>query len=327
MTVENLARNPQEARTSADAHTVERNAVEGFEYSDILKAMLVHKHRGMENWPNYQEYIRDGLAGPNSRVVNFTKQLFPEIKRHCGDIAGMRALDFGCGTGSTTVPMALSCRDVVAFDIDEESIEIAKQRIKEHDLEKSVRFCFANDIGEVKEALGTFDFILVNGVIEHIPLTMTGERKRIVRLLFGMLNRPGYLYINETPNRLWPFDFHSTQLWWIPWMMPGSERAYRKAMKKGRYSDAPTISKGPLGLEEIGAWGATYWEIRSYLKDERFECLNLEKGHNRHIQYCSDRSTKRIMFDSAVYFFAVKLLRVPIVAFAPFIKNLIIKKD
>jgi len=173
--------------------------------------------------------------------------------------------------------------------------------------------------------MGTFDLILINGVIEHIPLTKIGLREKIMRSLFAMLRKPGYLYINDTPNRLLPFDFHSTQLWLIPWTKPGSEWAYRRALKKGRYTDAPRLGTGPLGLEEVGAWGATYWEIKHYLKGERFICVNTLSDHNRHLYYLSPRTWKRSVIEFALYYSAVKIFRIPMTAYAKSIPNLTIK--
>lgn len=306
--------------------------MDSFNYSKDFQRMIVRLHRAKENWPNYQNYLKAHLGGPDSRVVILTKYLCPEIEYHCGSLKDKRILDFGCGTGATTAALAQNSKQICAFDTDEESIEICKRRISEHGLKSRVQFYCADDLDKVKDFMDTFDLILVNGVIEHIPLTRTGLRKKTMQSLFELLKKPGYLYINETPNRLCPFDFHTTQLWWIPWTKPGSEWAYRKAVKKRRHSDAPTISKGPLGLEERGAWGATYWEIKNYLKGEKFVCTNTVSGHNRHIHYLSNPlgkflgTWKQTVFEFIMYYSAVKLLHIPITAFAPNITNLVIKK-
>ncbi|MCL5291940.1 MAG: class I SAM-dependent methyltransferase [Actinobacteria bacterium] len=300
--------------------------MDAFDYSKDFEEAIEHFHRGMEDWPNYRNYIEAHLGGPDSRVVNFANRLCPEIEYRCGRIRDRRVLDFGCGTGATTVALAQYSRHVCAFDVDEESVEVCRRRLREHGLESVAELYFADDLDEVKDSMGSFDLILVNGVLEHIPLTKTGLRGKVVRSLFNMLKRPGYLFITETPNRLWPFDFHSTQLLWIPWTRAGSEWSYKRAIKKGRHADAPRISKGPLGLEEVGAWGATYWEIMRYLRSEQFVCLNRVRGQDDHLDYSSPESWKRRLFDSLIFWFAVKLLHVPITAFAPSITNLVIKK-
>jgi len=166
----------------------------------------------------------------------------------------------------------------------------------------------------------------MNGVIEHIPLSKKGLRKRIIRDAFCLVKPYGFLYINGTPNRIWPYDIHSTQLWWIPWTKPSSQWAYRKAVTKGRHSDAPTHTAGPVGLEEIGAWGGTYWEITHYLNGEEYVCLNLLKGHDRRISYAARNGLARRTVEFALHLFAVKLLKVPISAVWIYLNNLIFQK-
>jgi hypothetical protein len=111
-------------------------------------------------------------------------------------------------------------------------------------------------------------------------------------------------------------------------MEPGSHRAYDLAVKKGRFADTPRTSPGPRGLEQSGAWGATYWEILRYLKGESFECLNTQRGNDKHIDYLGGARRFRLLrypFDFFVGLVA-RPFRVPITAFYPFLDNLVIRK-
>jgi 2-polyprenyl-3-methyl-5-hydroxy-6-metoxy-1,4-benzoquinol methylase len=261
--------------------------VDRFDYSIDFQQEIMRKMRGGAIYPNYQHWLAEALGGPNSRVVKYTNFLCPEIEYHCGSLDEKRILDFGCGIGSTTVALAYFSSRVCAFDIDRESLQICRARVREHGLDHRVTFYCADNINSVRESMGTFDLILLNGVIEHIPQSKTGLRKNIMLSLFDMLERSGHLYINDTPNRLLPFDFHTTQLWWIPWTKPGSEWAYGRAIRKGRYFDDPTLPKGSVALEERGAWGATYCEILGYFKGKRFVVLNIQPDHKRHLYYKS----------------------------------------
>ena len=145
------------------------------------------------------------------------------------------------------------CDEVVAFDKDQESIEICKQRIREHGFESSPSVYFADDIDKVKQELGTFDLIVANDVIEHIPLTRPGLRKKIIKTLFHLLKPQGCLFINSSPNRLYPFDFHTTQLWWLPWSNPGSQWAYTSRAK-----ERPTHGFPPDKRRGFGAGGVRH---------------------------------------------------------------------
>lgn len=203
-----------------------------------------------------------------------------------------------------------------------------KKRLIEHNLSNKVDILHASDFEDLIEKVGTFDFILVNAVIEHIPISKTGLRRKILRMLFDILNVSGYLYINGTPNRLWPIDGHTTGLWWIPWTKPGSKRAYIKAVRMGRHVENPRkYSNGPLGLEERGAWGATFFEIKKYLRGKSFEIVNSWPGHDRHLSYtrCGENIQRRI-FDSIFYYLFSKWTKIPLTALAPAIENLAIRK-
>jgi len=299
-----------------------------FDYSREFKNSIVELHRGKEALPFYERYIDDHLGGPNSRLSNFVRYLYPEIRHHCGELSSQRVLDFGCGTGATTVALAMHCSRVVAFDIDEGSIAACEKRLIEHHLIDKVHLLCAADFEDVIGKVGTFDFILLNGVIEHIALSKIGLRKKILQILFDILNLKGVLYINKTPNRLWPIDRHTTGLWWIPWTRPGSMWAYSKAVRMGKHFDNPeTHSYGPLGLEERGAWGVTFFEIKKYLSGKSFEIINSLRGHDRHLSYTQKgENFQRRIFDFFIYYFLTRWSRMPITAVAPFITHLAIRK-
>ncbi|MDH4268217.1 MAG: class I SAM-dependent methyltransferase, partial [Deltaproteobacteria bacterium] len=298
-----------------------------FDYSQEFKDLIVELHRGKEILPFYNRYIDDHLGGPNSRLSNFVRYLYPEIQHHCGEFSSQRVLDFGCGTGATTAVLAMHCSQVVAFDIDQRSITVCEKRLREHHLIDKVLLLWAADFEDVIQNVGSFDFILLNGVIEHIPLSKIGLRKKILQNLFDILNSKGVLYINKTPNRLWPIDRHTTQLWWIPWTGPGSMWAYSKAVKMGKHFDNPeTHSDGSLGLEERGAWGATFFEIKQYLSGKSFEIINSLPGHDRHLSYTQREKFQRRIFDFFVYYFLTRWTGIPVTAVAPFITHLAIRK-
>lgn len=299
-----------------------------FEYSDEFKQRIVEIHRGMEGLPKYREHLEDNFGGPASRLTNFARYLCPEIEYRCGPLSDLKVLDFGCGTGASTAALAAYSGSVHGFDIDRESMDICRMRLAEHGLESRVTLHSAPSLEDVKDLIGSVDLVLMCGVIEHLPLTDDGLRERTIRSLVGMLKVPGYLYIYDTPNRLWPYDFHSTRLWWIPWMKPGSKRAYERAVKSGRHIDTPRSAPGPRGMEQGGAWGATYREIRGYLRGEPYECLNTRPGNNKHIDYMGGARRYRLIrypFD----FFAgliTRPLKIPITALYPFLDNLVIMK-
>lgn len=76
----------------------------------------------------------------------------------------------------------------------------------------------------------TFDTVVANAVLEHIPQ----PRTPYLRELWRVLKPGGYLIVAETPNKYLPFDFHTTRMMWVPWLPSRIARAY--AIWRDRYS-------------------------------------------------------------------------------------------
>ena len=49
--------------------------------------------------------------------------------RRLGDFRGQQVLEFGCGDGRLTVPLAADAAHVLAFDADAEAVERARQSL------------------------------------------------------------------------------------------------------------------------------------------------------------------------------------------------------
>src|SRR5687767_973961 len=80
--------------------------VTSFPYSEEFRERIVTYLQGMEAFPKHDQFVLDQLGGPESRLMNFVRYLVPEIEYRCGRLDTKRVLDFGCGTGSSTVALA-----------------------------------------------------------------------------------------------------------------------------------------------------------------------------------------------------------------------------
>lgn len=90
-----------------------------------------------------------------------------EIRGHLADdFSPRRALDFGCGVGRLTIPLARVCPQVVGVDVSPGMLAEAKKN------------CFRAGVTNVELASpedglryvpGTFDFVLSYSVFQHIP--------------------------------------------------------------------------------------------------------------------------------------------------------------
>jgi SAM-dependent methyltransferase len=91
---------------------------------------------------------------------------------------------------------------------------------------------------------GEFKFILANGVLEHIPQ----PRGLYIRELWRVLAPDGHLMINETPNKYFPKEVHTTSLWFNHWLP--RRLAYQRAVRSRRFDPNRTDwdSSGWRGL-------------------------------------------------------------------------------
>lgn len=291
-----------------------------FEYSKKFQSELNHLLSKTKNSPYYSLYTQAHLGGENSREAVFEKHLIPEIKYHCPNLKNKSILDLGAGTGSTTLVLAKHFGHIDAFDTDQKALLLCNLRLKENGLGEKVTIFKTTNLSSINKK---YDFILMNAVIEHIPLSKKDLRRKVIRQAFSLLKPGGYLYINDTPNRLFPLDRHTTNKWFIPWTRPGNRWAFNQAKNMGLY---PQSQHKSIKLEEDGAWGATYLELKKYLKAFNYKVLNLEKNHDRYLAYSSRSSKKRRCFETLLYYTFVKIFKLPLTTFWPSINNLIIKK-
>ena len=177
------------------------------------------------------------------------------------DIRGKRLLDFGCGAGASSVAWSKLGAMVTGVEPDEQLAAAAQIRIQEDQVQDTVRILHLPDTSHLPFANGSFQVIICNAVLEHIS---PKERGIYVREVWRVLEPGGCLYITETPNRLSPYDGHTTRLWGIPWMPLKLARSY--GIWRGRIEP----DKSESDLVSMGIRGVTYFEISSALRGQRF---------------------------------------------------------
>ncbi len=145
---------------------------------------------------------------------------------------GARILDFGCGSGASTSVLGRIFPDseVVGVELDPELLELARLRA-EHYGNEAVRFEASPSPEEVPAGLGTFDFLYLSAVWEHL---LPRERRTLPRTLWGLLRPGGVLFVTETPHRWFPWETHTTGLPLINYLPDGwAERLARRSARVG----------------------------------------------------------------------------------------------
>ena len=80
---------------------------------------------------------------------------------------GKKLLDFGCGTGNSSINLSrlLNNAKIIGIDNDETLINIAKQKLKHYGY-NNLRFFKSNQF--LNKDSDKFDFILLSAVHEHL---------------------------------------------------------------------------------------------------------------------------------------------------------------
>jgi len=170
-------------------------------------------------------------------------------------LKGMHVLDFGCGCGATTVILGRMGAQVVGVDPSLAHVEITNMRLKERGLMDTAAAIYVRDTSRLPITNGHFDVVVCYQVLEHIP---GSARSLHLREMWRVLRKGGCLFVSA-PNRIWPIEFHTTNLWWVsylPWCL-----AYFYACLRGRL---------PFRLSNASIWssgfrGVTYWEVLNSL--------------------------------------------------------------
>jgi 2-polyprenyl-6-hydroxyphenyl methylase/3-demethylubiquinone-9 3-methyltransferase len=115
------------------------------------------------------------------------------ILKQTGERKKLEILDFGCGGGLVTIPLARLGHKVTGLDSSEKSLEIARAETKKHELKVDYFSLELEAFQKINKK--KFDLITSFEVLEHL----TDYKLTLVRL--ARLLKPGGLLIISTINR------------------------------------------------------------------------------------------------------------------------------
>ncbi len=172
---------------------------------------------------------------------------------------GKRLLDFGCGSGASTMALArlLPDTELVAVDLRDDLLEIARRRASFYDV-RNARFLVSPDEDSLPDDVGQFDFITFSAVYEHL---LPAERPALLAQVWAVLRRDGILFVNQTPQRWYPHEYHTTGLPLLNYLP--RRLAWHAARRfSSRVDPASTWEE----LLRDGIRGATEHEITRFLR-------------------------------------------------------------
>lgn len=217
------------------------------------KENLTHKNTHFAFGKNWAAYAKRISQVEIAEAVNGLRRLLG------GDLLnGKRVLDIGCGSGIHSIAaLKLGAREVVAVDIDPQSVSTSNKLLQHHAAGSNFRVFEKSVFDLYPEDLGFFDLVYSWGVLHH-----TGDMYRAIRRAARMVC-PGGEFAFALYHRTWLCPVWRAEKKW-----------YSKASKTGQ-SKARLIY---IALQVLRLWakGRNY---RDFIDDY---------GRNRGMSYYND---------------------------------------
>src|SRR6185312_16344062 len=110
------------------------------------------------------------------------------VGRASGDLSGLQTcFELGCGVGRLTVWLAKSFKKVIAADISQPHLHLAREAAAERGI-NNIKFQLLNKISEI-ERLPRFDCFVSIIVLQHNPPPVIGY---MLKILFEKLKPGGF---------------------------------------------------------------------------------------------------------------------------------------
>lgn len=174
------------------------------------------------------------------------------------------ALDLGCGWGAVAYSLAHSCRHVVAMDTTFERMCFLQYRAAHSGVTNLQCLC-AGDGRYLPFPDATFDLIILNGVLEWVPIGSRLHPRRaqlnLLRDVCRVLRPTGVLYL-AIENRFawktwfWLPDGH-TGLRFVPWLPRPLASLYSRLRRKGPYRNFLYSRRGLAQLLSLAGFRHT----------------------------------------------------------------------
>jgi len=242
------------------------------------------------------------------------------------EFKGKRLLDFGCGSGASTMVLARMFPDttIVGVELEERLVSVAKMRAA-HFGHNNLELLLSPDPSSLPPAIGEFDYVVLSAVYEHL---LPNEREPILHQLWSVLKPGGILFLNQTPHIGFPIETHTTGgLPFINYLPDKLALLYARHFSKRKLQD-----KSWKDLLRMGIRGGSVREVIDILHRTRRNSILLKPvtqgmKDNIDLWYVQSRNDNRYPAIKKLIFFSSKLLKVFTGAIMVPYLSLAIRKD
>jgi ubiquinone/menaquinone biosynthesis C-methylase UbiE len=129
-----------------------------------------------------------------------------KLLKRIGIRRGQTVLDFGCGYGIYTIPVALIVGEqgrVYALDKNKEAIDALMQKARSACLANVERMETSGEL-EIKLADETVDVVLLFDVFHSFYFPQAGDRRRLLGEIYRIMKPSAFLSISVWPNLIEP---------------------------------------------------------------------------------------------------------------------------
>lgn len=160
-------------------------------HEDPLWAVCVSPDKKGNQW-DYQDFYKTGEQEIAS-VMKRAAQLHLKSE-------GARALDFGCGVGRLSIPLAARFSEVIGIDVSNQMLALARAAAKKDVNGKRCQFIHNENADLMMLEDASFDFVYSSMVLQHIPAKFsTAYLTDFIRVL-----KPGGVAIFHIPaSTIW----------------------------------------------------------------------------------------------------------------------------
>ena len=165
------------------------------------------------------------------------------------------------------------------MDIDAGAVDEARRLLSQHGVDGTLIATPPNRIlGETARFAGEIDVFLCYAVLEHMSLD---ERLALLELARDVVRPTGVIVVVETPNRLTPWDYHTSQLPFLYQLPDDLALRYYDRSARAEYVEALRVS----AADGDGALRETFTRWGRGVSYHEFELVFVDLP--RHVLACS----------------------------------------
>lgn len=198
------------------------------------------------------------------------KMLGAILRAYDIDLRGLKALEFGCNFGASSIVMAGLGARVRGVDVDPAAVDLARCNAARYG-RSDILVQHVPDTRRLPYGDREFDFVLCNSVLEYVAPAQLGA---IVSELRRVLRPGGRLLVTGTSSRLSPKEVHSGR-WLVNYLPRAFDRIAGGELQRGLSPfQLRRLVRSGFEDEDVAGGGRAWEKARAAMKGGRRPALH-----------------------------------------------------